>query len=375
VVTVERYRPEIGGAELVVQRLAEGLGDRGHDVTVMTSGKRGAARVDGVHVERFPLAGNLVQGIRGNAAEPLALIRELDPDVVLNYAAQTWPTDVCASLLDDPDRPAMVLAPCGFSGLGAPGWAGYFETVRGWLPRYDGLIFHSSRYRDWDFAADAGAERRHVIPNGAEPPVAGQRARAGLATDTGLVLTVGSHFRSKGHGDFVAAVRALRRRHPVAGVIVAPPRRGLDAARGCHLYCRLQQALPWSGIGLIDGRRRDDVLDAIASADVLLLPSAVECSPLVILEAMAAGVPWVSYDVGNIRELEGGLVARSLEELVSLSGEVLDGRHPQLGEQGRRAWERDHRWEPICERYEAVLEGALRRRSDERDHSLATRKR
>src|SRR4029078_7001194 len=38
--TVERYAPQIGGAERVVQRVSEGLAARGHDVIVVTTGRR-----------------------------------------------------------------------------------------------------------------------------------------------------------------------------------------------------------------------------------------------------------------------------------------------------------------------------------------------
>ena len=376
VFTVERYRPFIGGAELVTQRVAEGLSRRGHEVIVVTTGRRSTEELDGVRVERFRGAGNGMRGLRGQAGDAVDLIRALRPDVLLNYAAQTWPTDVCLPLLDDPDRPAMVLAPCGFSALGLPRWAGYFARLRERLPLYDALIFHSARYRDWDFAVAAGAEHRHVIPNGADPAVASRRPPARLAPGQRLLVTVSNHYRIKGHATFARTVRELRDSHEVRGVIVAPPRRGLEALRGCHPHCRLRHALPGSGVDLLDGRHRETVLGVIASADALLLPSTVECSPLVILEAMAASVPWVSYDVGNVRELAGGLIADGPEELVRLTGEVLSGRHPGLGAAGAQAWRRQHQWDGIRDRYEAVLEDALhaRRRSRERAQSLAARR-
>jgi glycosyltransferase involved in cell wall biosynthesis len=48
---------------------------------------------------------------------------------------------------------------------------------------------------------------------------------------------------------------------------------------------------------------RQNVLDYYPTIDVLLLSSVSEGQPLVILEAMAAGIPVVSTDVGACREM------------------------------------------------------------------------
>ena len=110
---------------------------------------------------------------------------------------------------------------------------------------------------------------------------------------------------------------------------------------------------------VLDGAAPGVVADALAAADLFLFTSRVECSPLVILEAMAAGTPWVSYDVGNVSELPGGLVARDYDELLDRAGQILDGAHPELGAQGHEAWDKTHRWENIIAQYESVFEKLL----------------
>lgn len=52
--------------------------------------------------------------------------------------------------------------------------------------------------------------------------------------------------------------------------------------------------------------RRGDVPEILAAADALVLPSAWEGMPNVVLEAMAAGRPVVACDVTGVRELLGG---------------------------------------------------------------------
>jgi glycosyltransferase involved in cell wall biosynthesis len=359
VVTVERYAPAIGGAERVAQRVAEGMSARGHEVDVVTSGPRGQDEIGGVTVHRFPVSGNDARGIAGDVEPALELIRSLAPDLVFNYAAQTWTTDSSRVLFELPDRPRMVLAPCGFSGLGTRRYRAYYDDMPARLRSYDALVFHSSIYRDWDFALRAGAEPRFVVPNGADPPADGAAVRA-TVDGRPLAVTVGSHVFSKGHRDFARAVHRIARDRPLTGMILAPPRHGLDGLRGCQAECRARARLRPRELRVVDGSGPGAVAEAVAAADLFLFASRIECAPLVILEAMAAGTPWVSYDVGNVAELGGGLVVDGFEELVSAGRSVLDSEHPTLGDEGRAAWDAGHRWEDVLARYEQVFDEVLR---------------
>ncbi len=354
--TVEKYAPAIGGAERVVQRVSEGLAARGHEVHVLTSGTTGETELAGVRVHRVAVSGNEVRGIHGDRAAVSSLIGEIQPDIVFNYAAQTWATDCCFELLERDRRPRMVLAPCGFSGLGKRRYESYFAMMPERLRRYDALILHSTVYQDWRFAQASGVERMYVVANGADPP-ASEDTLGLQAPARALAVTVGSHVLSKGHAQFARMVRALARERPLMGAVVAPPRRGLDALRGCQLTCEARAR--FQPLRIVDGSVPGAVTSAIAAADLFLFTSRVECAPLVILEAMAAGTPWVSYDVGNVSELPGGIVAASSAELLRAAEQILDGKRAELGPQGHAAWEANHRWEDIVARYESVFEEVL----------------
>ena len=62
---------------------------------------------------------------------------------------------------------------------------------------------------------------------------------------------------------------------------------------------------------------REDVISAYKSSDVFVFPSQKEVAPLVILEAMAANLPWVSMPVGNVSQLEGGMIVRKYSKDLS----------------------------------------------------------
>jgi glycosyltransferase involved in cell wall biosynthesis len=53
---------------------------------------------------------------------------------------------------------------------------------------------------------------------------------------------------------------------------------------------------------------RQDIISAFKCSDVFVFTSGKEVAPLVILESMAAGLPWVSFNVDSLYEKECGMV-------------------------------------------------------------------
>jgi len=101
------YHPRSGGAEEVVRQISERLAVRGHDVTVATTKlpERKSSFHHGVQIAEFPIHGVLghsALGIRGDAAAFSNFLQIGNWDVIMNYAAQTWPTDTIK--VDIPDK-------------------------------------------------------------------------------------------------------------------------------------------------------------------------------------------------------------------------------------------------------------------------------
>jgi glycosyltransferase involved in cell wall biosynthesis len=372
--TVEFYPPAVGGVQEVVRQVSERLAARGHDVTVATSAD--PRRVDGgpVAVVGFDVRGNDVRGLTGDVDAYRRFVIDGDWDLVMTYAAQQWTTDALLPVVDQVRAP-VVLAPCGFSALRDPAYAGYFEMLRERLLAFDGLIFHSDTYQDIEFARSAGAQRLHVIPNaaderefGAERPRGAFRRAHGIADDEPLLLTVGGHTGLKGHAQSIAALhRSNARKLAIVG--------NTPTGRGCLPLCRVRAAatrLRGGRVLLLD-RPREEVLDAYADADLFVFCSMVECSPIVLFEAMAAGLPFVSVDAGNAAEIAewsgagvvvpsprraDGLVEADVPAVAKAVDELLadPARRAAMGEAGRRAWQERFTWDAAAARYEAVYE-------------------
>jgi len=122
---------------------------------------------------------------------------------------------------------------------------------------------------------------------------------------------------------------------------------------GCWYECQAR-VLFQSAVSLRQEAARERVVSAVRQADVVLVTSSREASPLVVLESMAAGTPWVSMDLGCVRENSGGVVVSSPGEMVSVTLELLKDpqRREQLGHEGRAAAIERHNWDRIAETYE-----------------------
>jgi len=186
-------------------------------------------------------------------------------------------------------------------------------------------IFNVSR-RSADYCATAlgwPADRIEVLPNGIDVarfrPDAEARARLreqfGIAPSAPVVGMVARYAPVKDHPLFLAAAARLREALPDARFILV----GKDCAPQNEVLASLLREAGLEGAVSLLGARHD--VEAIVPAfDVAALTSRSEGFPNVLAEAMACGVPVVSTDVGDAREIIGssGVIAdRSPEAMAA----------------------------------------------------------
>jgi glycosyltransferase involved in cell wall biosynthesis len=154
---------------------------------------------------------------------------------------------------------------------------------------------------------------------------------------TWIVGAAGRLSREKGFERFVEAAASVRRALPGAGFVLFGdgPRR--DAIRRRIAQHELEDCFVLAGF-------RDDVQRFLPWLDVAVSSSYTEGLPLVVLEAMAAGVPVVATAVGGTPEavlegVTGHLVAPGDAAAIAdrIVGLLRDGpRRRSLGERGRQ---------------------------------------
>ena len=159
------------------------------------------------------------------------------------------------------------------------------------------------------------AARITVVPNAVPPPPAldparrtAVRERFGVAPGEVLFLAAGRFTAQKNFGDLVAAAEMLTAdRLPFRLVI------GGDGEDRPALVARVAAAGLADRVALPGNLA--DLDQVMGAADVFVMSSLWEGLPLVLLEAMAAGLPTAAYAIDGVRELvvdrQGGLTVPS----------------------------------------------------------------
>ncbi len=353
----------------MVAQISSRLARRRHEVHVATGWPERAekeAHLDGVRIHRFDVAGNAALGIKGEKERYLNFVASGKWDIVAMHCAQTWSTDV---LLPEAESIGgkKIFVGHGLSELGNPVYQRYFQNFGKSLRKMDAIVALSSLLEEVAFCARNRLSRPQIICNGVDAAEWDQPPRnLRESWEIGRrpwLLSVSNHSPIKGHTVFFETIRRIRREHANAqGMIIGnsyPAAKWNLGARGikggCWYKCLLDARLNKDVI-LRWNVPRADVVSAIQEADVVLVTSSREASPLVVLESMAAATPWISFNVGAVRDHVGGMRVESLEEMVTSACQVL--RDPELrkklGSGGQYRIKEKHDWESICNQYEAL---------------------
>jgi glycosyltransferase involved in cell wall biosynthesis len=344
VMPVFRYLPVLGGATRLVQLLAEGSAGRGHAVTVVTQAEPDTPNeemINGVRVLRIGM--RHVAGFRVPKAYP-RLLRSLDVDVLHLNGNRIWCADFYLPHAGSFEWPQVIM-PMGFYHYWMRGgfirWLYYDRYLPGRILAFDGYIALTEGERDqvvgWGYPRD----RAHVIPVGIDLAEFSRAPRDpglvregwGLSTPH-VAVYAGGLYDNKRVDRLVRAVAATKGGWGLVVVGSDVPGNPYDRAH-CEALARELSA----SVRFLGAVSRPTVLDALYAADAYVQGSAFEGFGIGLLEAMAAGRPFVAFDTGAARELSdlgAGFCVRSENEMTRVLMD-LPSRGEEVGRVGRIA--------------------------------------
>ncbi|HHT9147078.1 MAG TPA: glycosyltransferase, partial [Candidatus Wunengus sp. YC61] len=110
---------------------------------------------------------------------------------------------------------------------------------------------------------------------------------------------------------------------------------------------------------------------AYKQADLFLFPSKIECSPIVLFEAMASKTPFLTTDVGNAQEIikwsgsgmilptskdKYGYSLAETDKSAALLEKIYNNpiKLKTMAENGYKAWKKRFTWSKIARQYEQI---------------------
>jgi glycosyltransferase involved in cell wall biosynthesis len=308
---------DCGGAERQLFVLGKGLKQRGHDVSVTVFYPNGfyerPLREAGVRVHSVGRQGrwDFIRPLR----RALRCLENEQPEMVHSYMNLA---NIVTGLFKRRLRPAKIVWGVRNSGIREYGWLTILgaKLESALAPAADLIICNSSAGVTAGPLAGCRADRLTSIPNGFDPleffidPVAREQTRAdlGVGRDEFLIGRVGRLDPVKDYPGFLQMAKLLLKENGsrFRFVCVGPgPAEYARRLKQISAELGLGDRVIWTGL-IKEMRNIYNALDLFVSTS-----KANEGFPNVLLEAMACGIPCVSTDVGDSREVLGdfGIIA------------------------------------------------------------------
>lgn len=372
----QRYPPALGGVEQHVQHLGREMRAAGLDVEVLTTDlgrDRPFSRLPGPWDPEVPpvtrrRAIPTLRAPHGLGIVAPGMLLDLlagSADVVHAHAFGYFPVWAATAAHRLRGR-GLVITPHADAGRGSPGSRTYARAVsRATLHHADRVVAQSNRERKLLEEIGVDPSRIVQIPTPFDltefpPPVPRPPS-----TSPPIVLFVGRlYLEQKGLDVLVRAVAQLPAEDRPQLRLVGEDWGGRAALERLATELDLRPRPQFTG-----PVPRATILRELAGADLFVLPSRFDSFPVVLLEAMASGLPIVASDVGAVGEVvEDGVTgytvpagdpARLAEALQRLLGDP--ERRRRFGTAGRERVP-SYSWERLGPRYVSMFREVAERR-------------
>lgn len=335
-VVVMSYYPHEGGVQSVTKYLAEGLAQRGHDITIMTTRKRDELMEEVYHqvkIRRFDVSSFLKIAPRGetNTFKESLLSACESADVLVNVCGNT-PLAILVYQVIDQIKCKKILHQHGmFDGkfhfqqchtakdyarmlLLTPFWERFHRYYWSKISQFDACIHLFKDDSSHRYFKRRGFQHNHVVMNSCETVFfEGPTDKTVLDKyhiSAPYYIYVANYTANKNQLRAVSAYLKSGCTDIDLVLIGSAPNRyyskvkTLVDASSCRDRIHLLASIP-----------REDTIGLIKNAYASLLTSRSEYFPITLIEGMASGKPFISTDVGVVNHLPGGVVCKTDQEL------------------------------------------------------------
>jgi len=377
--TLNYYHPHWTGLTVYAQNIAEGLVERGHEVTVLTSQHEPSLprqeTVGGVNVVRLPVAFRLSRAML-MPSFPLAMARLVGQHDVVHIHSPSTDALLAAGIARLRRTPVVVthqgdvVMPAGAANRVIQGLMQL--NLGGALRLASAVTTHAHDYaRHSRFLAPVASTIAAIHPPTLIPvpqPRVAAEWRASLGAAEGpLVGFAGRFVEEKGFDLLLQAIPLVRTAVPDVRFVFA----GETNVVYEHFFERWQHMFDAHdnahdnaliSVGLLRDRQR--LADFYAMCDLFVLPSRSDCFAGVQVEALLCGTPLLTADIPGAREVvhvSGMGRLAPANDPVGLAEAIIGSLRDPLPRPTRAAVEALFDADVTIDRYEQVLRDAVRR--------------
>ncbi len=361
-VGVNHFAPLIGGCESVTRKIAEHLA-LNHEVFILT--RRVTERKPGdypsLHIKEY---------LPGSWRIFSDMLNDVNPDIVFVYSDVFDYFPFMASSAHDY---RLIVALCGANWIHRN--KSFANLLHRNIRKIDTIVCHSVHDRDYKLCSNPHIlPKTVVIPNGVdlsefESPLTREELLPDH-TEKKWILNVSNFFPGKGQQHLVDIVRRLPDGKNNVYIQVS---NDIDFSIGKKLENEWKTLaeikLKDTHFVLKKNIDRKEVISFFMQSNVFAFTTEKEVAPLVLLESMAAELPWVAADVGNARGLKGGKYIPTLKD--SRYHSVFDDRvknlfsssiqnlwkTPLVGQDGLEQIKKELTWDKILPQYDRLIHG------------------
>jgi len=335
----QSYYPDRCGVANVVSYLAEGLVDQGHEVTVFTE-KRNRAIIsqNGVNIKEFECRGNAAVGYQGEVQRYRDEVAAFTGDVIVAECAQVWCTDLILPILEQL-KPLCVLHSHDFSYFKRKPknpvtnirWLLYFRRLARSVFNFNAVFVLDHSLSDKRWLESVGYKNVFELPNAANQRYFQEGAELTDTVCSNFGLEVGAYVISVANYSLIKNQKGLIKSYLKSGneidlVLIGSKFNAYSDSILKEIAARKKNPVERTKprIYVLADLKPEEHLALLRGARAFVYASRLEAFPLVIVESIVSEVPWVSTDVGCVRNLPGGVVASNHRKLSSILEKVLN---------------------------------------------------
>ena len=374
---IDDFYPSLSGAPMHVMGLGKALAKRGVELTVLTCaypGQPSEQEINGIKIMRLPgrvfLRGKVEWPIKTMSIKAIRGVYEHVKyggyDIVHGMHMYS-PLALTAIFSGHRWRVATVLTNhTSHAARGA--WHAVYQPIKAIIKRADHFIAVSQAAKALYLSLGIDESKISIIPNGVDVSkfnlkIDGSKARAWLKVGSDpLAVSIMRIEKRKGPKYLVTAFSKVLEAIPRAKLVFVGG--GPDKEK---ISRQIKELKIEKSVLMLGPISHDKVPEVVAAADVFVLPSLVDSSPLVLPEAMAMGAPIVCTRVGGISEMVNdqfnGFMVKPADADALANGIIRVLTNKEFSRKIRvNALKTVHEkftWEKIAERTLAVYEKAL----------------